>query len=96
MATIKMDGIPVETATTDGFVCIFASSQVLLSAEELFFFYSLTLSVTILNSLNCKSTCRKGVEYYRNLVNHGSLNIKNRCSKHWCGRLLAAVVTLPL
>lgn len=38
MATIKMDGIPVETATADEFVCIFASSQVLLSAEELLFF----------------------------------------------------------
>lgn len=39
MATIKMDGIAVETVKTEEFVCIFASSQVLRSAEELFFLF---------------------------------------------------------
>lgn len=37
MANINMDGIPVETVTTEEFVCIFASSQGLHTAEELLF-----------------------------------------------------------
>lgn len=53
MANIKMDGIPVETFTTEEFVWgFFAWSQVLFS-KELVVLYSLTSYLTISNSHNC-------------------------------------------
>lgn len=53
MANIKMDGIPVETVTTEEFVCVLASSQV-LRPQRSCVWWSLALSVTMLNNLNYK------------------------------------------